>query len=241
MTLPDADPLLIAHRAGNALPLVARALSAGADMIEADVWLHRSRLEVRHLKTLGRVPVLWDRWKLQPAWVPRLQLKELLRAAAPETRVMLDLKGRAEGLTPAILALLESEAPSGLNGPGRQLTLCARGWDHLEVLREFPRVGVVHSVGTPEQLRVVTRRLGWRHDHALSVHERLLTRPVVEDLLQAVPLIMAWPVNTRRRYGELHALGVRGFIIDDLDLLATLARERAGAVQSPEWSGDAGA
>ena len=46
-------PLAIAHRSGNHLERLQPAVAAGADLIEADVWLHRGKLEVRHLKTLG--------------------------------------------------------------------------------------------------------------------------------------------------------------------------------------------
>ena len=51
-------------------------------LIEADVHLHRGRLEVRHLKTLG--PLLWDRWYLASPRTPRLELAALLDHAGPE-------------------------------------------------------------------------------------------------------------------------------------------------------------
>ena len=39
-----ADTLLLAHRAGNDLERLRLAESAGADVVEADVHLHRGRL-----------------------------------------------------------------------------------------------------------------------------------------------------------------------------------------------------
>ena len=52
---------VIAHRAGNDLDRLRRAQQLGIAVIEADLHLYAGRIEVRHLKTLGPVPVLWDR------------------------------------------------------------------------------------------------------------------------------------------------------------------------------------
>lgn len=53
-----AFPLAIAHRAGNDLRALGAAARAGVDLIEADIWPWRGRLEVRHLKTkIGRAHV----------------------------------------------------------------------------------------------------------------------------------------------------------------------------------------
>src|ERR1043165_2169704 len=90
----DAVPFVVAHRAGNDLELLRRAEAVRPGLIEADVHLFRGRLEVRHLKTLGPLPILWDRWYLASPRTPRLQLGELLAGAGPETALMLDLKGR---------------------------------------------------------------------------------------------------------------------------------------------------
>ncbi len=50
-------PLLIAHRAGNDLNELAKAFAIGVDYAEADVWLYKNRLEVRHDKTTGLIPL----------------------------------------------------------------------------------------------------------------------------------------------------------------------------------------
>ena len=86
--------LAIAHRAGNSLAGLAAANDLGVDVIECDVHGHRGRLEVRHLKTAGPLPFLWDRWELVSAAAPRLGLAELLVADRHDTTFMLDLKGR---------------------------------------------------------------------------------------------------------------------------------------------------
>ena len=63
--------LAIAHRAGNSLAGLHAANELGVDVIECDVHRHRGHLEVRHLKTAGPLPFLWDRWELAPASAPR--------------------------------------------------------------------------------------------------------------------------------------------------------------------------
>ena len=87
-------PLLIAHRAGNEPERLRAAERGGADVIEADLHLRRGRLELRHLKTVGSLPVYWDRWALAPPWRRFDDLGDLLAAAQPETALLLDLKGR---------------------------------------------------------------------------------------------------------------------------------------------------
>ena len=79
----------MAHRAGNDLARLREAERLGA-VVEADVRLWRGRLEVRHLKTIGPVPILWDRWELASPFAPRLELHALLAAARPGTQLMLD-------------------------------------------------------------------------------------------------------------------------------------------------------
>ena len=86
-------PFIVAHRAGNDLELLRRAEALRPRLIEADVHLYAGRLEARHLKTLGPLPLLWDRWYLASPRTPRLRLAALLEGASPETTLMLDLKG----------------------------------------------------------------------------------------------------------------------------------------------------
>jgi glycerophosphoryl diester phosphodiesterase len=79
-----SSPFIVAHRAGNDLELLRRAERVRPRLIEADVHLYRGRLEVRHLKTLGPLPVLWDRWYLAPAGGPRRALAAELAGAGAE-------------------------------------------------------------------------------------------------------------------------------------------------------------
>src|SRR4051812_2190593 len=124
-----SSPFIVAHRAGNDLELLRRAEGVRPRLIEADVHLHRGRLEVRHLKTLGPLPVLWDRWYLAPASTPRLELAALLAAAGADTVLMLDLKGRNPELSRRVAAQLT-----------RPVIVCSRHWRLLEPLLGHPGV-----------------------------------------------------------------------------------------------------
>ena len=56
--------LAIAHRSGNTVAGLRSALDLGVDLVEADVHAYRGRLEVRHLKSMGGLPWLWDRGEI---------------------------------------------------------------------------------------------------------------------------------------------------------------------------------
>jgi hypothetical protein len=135
-------PLAIAHRAGNSLAALAAAVAAGVDVIEADVHGHDGRLEVRHLKTMGPLPYLWDTWELVPASAPRLELGEVLRAARPGTLFMLDVKGTAEvGADVAVAAVAAVHEVA----PGHDVIVCSRVWPAVEAVSELPYVRPVLS------------------------------------------------------------------------------------------------
>lgn len=209
-------PFLVAHRAGNRLADLKRAEALGVSLVEADVRLFRGRLEVRHLKTVGPIPILWDRWQLAAPWRPRLELGELLDATAPETELLLDLKGArlelAEGVRDAISPCV------GV----RRFTVCARSWKLLATFAELP-VRRIHSVGSERQLRRLLRRVDEGRLDGISIHEKLLHRESIDSLRAVADIVMTWPVNQPERARELLRLGVHGLITDDAGLLA---RER---------------
>src|SRR4029079_15109742 len=98
--------LAIAHRAGNSLAGLREANALGVDVVECDVHDYRGRLEVRHLKTAGPLPFLWDRWELASASAPRLGLAELLDADERGSTFMLDIKGRRASAARSVARLL---------------------------------------------------------------------------------------------------------------------------------------
>jgi glycerophosphoryl diester phosphodiesterase len=213
--------VVVAHGAGNRLDALRAAEAAGVAFAEADVHLFRGRLEVRHVKTLGPVPVYWDRWKLAPPWRSYPLLHELLGAAAPTTELMIDLKGRK-----LRLAELVAEALEPYLGV-RRLTVSARCWPLLEVFDGLP-VRRLHSVRSARQLRALVLQSTVRIE-GVSIHERLLDLASVAELRRVAGVVMTWPVNDAARASELLRLGVDGLISDRPEALFELAVPEAAA------------
>jgi hypothetical protein len=197
---------VVAHRAGNDLALLDRAENLGVRVVEADVRLWRGRAEIRHLKSAGPLPILWDRWRLASAFAPRLQLGELLAAARPETELLLDLKGRHGLLADLVLAALPA---------GRTVTVCARSESILQRFAGCPDVRVFRSLGTRRQLRALLGRTDPLPLDGVSVHERLLDEDIVARLSARANVVITWPVNSLARARELARLGVHGLISDE--------------------------
>jgi glycerophosphoryl diester phosphodiesterase len=218
--------LAIAHRAGNSLAGLATANGLGVDVIECDVHGRRGRLEVRHLKSAGPLPFLWDRWELVPAWAPRLGLAELLAADRHGTTFMLDLKGRHPTTSGAVARLLHEV------GHSRPLLACGRWWPAVDALAtdlEFVRA-VLSARTLGELLRLQRRLATGPAPFGVSVHVSLLDERVVADLHRHVERVMTWPVNDRDVLETVTSYGVSGVISDDAAVLAqVVARRDRGA------------
>ena len=219
-------PLAIVHRAGNELPLLRQAESLGLDLVEADIWPYRGRLEVRHLKTLGPLPIplLWDRegwtrWRLAAGWRPRPLLADLLQSIGPGTELMLDLKGADHRMPSAIKALLTKHMP------GRPITVCSQNWSLISPFAGTPGIAVVHSAGNPRQLQ----RLLALRPAAASIHRRLLTPDTVLEIKRSTSFLMTWPIRSATDMREILAWGVDGIISSDMHLLRELVDLRQEA------------
>ena len=215
-------PLLIAHRAGNEPERLRAAERGGADVIEADLHLRRGRLELRHLKTVGSLPVYWDRWALAPPWRRFDDLGDLLAAAQPETALLLDLKGR----DPAV-ARMTSDA-LGRAGRAADVYVSAREWPLLDEIDPTlaRRIG---SAARPAQLDGLVRYAEARSLDGASLHLRLLDHERLRALRPHAALLMSWPVNHLHEADRATTLGVTGLISDSLPLLAELRRLRGTA------------
>lgn len=200
---------IVAHRAGNDLELLSKAEDLGVNFVEADLRLWRGRIEVRHLKTIGPIPIFWDRWRLANPFAPRMRLETLLEAVHPRTGLLLDLKGRNPRLAQLLLTQLPADRP---------VTVCARSWRLLEPFRGRPGIRAVYSVGSHRQLRRLLGRFDGRGMDGVSIHERLLDVRTVAELRRRTDIIMTWPINTKNRARELKAMGVNGLISDDFAL-----------------------
>jgi hypothetical protein len=215
--------LAIAHRAGNSLAGLRAANRLGADVIECDVHAHRGRLEVRHLKTAGPLPFLWDRWELASASAPRLGLDELLEADRRASRFMLDLKGRRVATGRAVANLLHEL------GHQQEVMVCGRYWPSVERVAELPWVRPVLSARSRAEAAALQRRVcsGERPaPYGVSLHASLLDRELVARLRENVRIVMTWPVNDLGTLAHVTGLGVNGVISDEPEVLHTVLCKR---------------
>jgi hypothetical protein len=200
-------PFLVAHRAGNSLGRLRAAEACGLRFVEADVRLFRGRAEVRHLKSLGPLPVFWDRWKLDRPERPRLLLEDVLAASGADTELVLDLKGPRRRLARIVRSALDPYLES------RRFTVCSRSWRLLEPFEGLP-VRRIHSIGSTRQLRALIRRYRGGGLEGVSIHERLLDARVAAELRRISAMVISWPVNDAERASTLALLGIDGLITD---------------------------
>ena len=214
--------LAIAHRAGNSLAGLQAANALGVDVIECDVHEHRGRLEVRHLKTAGPLPFLWDRWEIASAYAPRLGLEELLEADNRGATFMLDIKGRRASAAQSVARFLHAR------GRHRPVLVCGRWWPSVETVAQVPFVRPVLSARKRAELARLRLRLASGPPvHGVSVHMSLLNTDVVAELERHVEVVMTWPVNDVAALDAMLGIGVTGIISDELSVLAELeARQR---------------
>jgi glycerophosphoryl diester phosphodiesterase len=211
--------LAVAHRSGNTVAGLRAALDAGVDLVEADVHAYRGRLEVRHLRSMGGLPFLWDRdgvVRRRPHH--RLVLAELIEALGDDHRLMIDLKGVHPRLAAKVAQLLREASP------GRSLTVCTKSWWMLDAF-DVPVQRVLSAASRRGLSRLLTR-VDAAPVHGVSVRLSLLTAEVVADLHRGTDLVMAWPVDTPEALAEARRVGADGVISKDLDLLRGLLANR---------------
>jgi glycerophosphoryl diester phosphodiesterase len=232
--------LAIAHRAGNSLTALHQAVTLGADVIELDVHSYRGRLEVRHLKTMGPLPLLWDRWQLRSGRAPRLVLEEVLAAAARGTLFMLDLKGRDSATGEAVARHLHEFAPDN------PVLVCSRYWPALTPFERLPWVRTIRSARTRAELALLLEQMQRpesRRAYGFSVHRSLLNSVTVPALHRHHQAVMTWPINDPVALASVlpfRASGTIGVISDELAILRQLLADRAGFDEPSDPSGQFG-
>ena len=159
---------MIAHRGGNHLDALRDAERLGIPLVEADLRLFRGRIDVRHLKSVGPLPLFWDRWRLAAPWTRRLSLDELLQETGRQTELMLDLKGRNRSLANLVARTIAPFLSE------RRFTICARAAALLEPLAwtfrcdDSDRSGPSGSSPIPAARRTRERRRRLRPRPALA-------------------------------------------------------------------------
>lgn len=213
-------PFGSAHRAGNTRADALRAIEAGADLLETDIWLHKGRLELRHKQTLGPIPILWEKWAVAPGWTPRYTLRELLHDAPEDILLFLDFKGNEMDLGPEVLRELQRTAPN------RVVAICGRNYPQLQTIADAPNVLCFYSVGEEEEWPEA-QPLIVRNDYpALSLRADLATPERIQWITDLGGIVVCWGVDTDEEMERLRDMGVDGFTTDNPELLTRIRRLR---------------
>jgi glycerophosphoryl diester phosphodiesterase len=212
-------PIRIAHRGGNDRRALRRALAAGVDWIEVDIWLHYGRLVARHDRTLWRLPITYSHRSLSLMLAPAIVLDTLLRATArTATRVLIDLKGENPDLPATLVEVLHTRDAL------HRAALCGQEWEPLDTARAIePEVEVFFSLGRPEQLQLyLARRRDNTAPPVASCHHGLLTPTTIASLKEAGTTIIAWTVDSEARAQQLLLWGVDGITSNRYTMLNRL-------------------
>jgi glycerophosphoryl diester phosphodiesterase len=219
----DRGYYAIAHRAGNNLHDLERALAVGVDGIECDFWHDRGRLTLRHERKLPALPVWYDRWYLRFS-IGELSLPSLLREIDGRADLFLDIKSATPRAADVVLALYhdyESMMPPTL--------VSSQQWRLLDQLADAgTEMQMYYSVGRRRTIDALLRRAEVAPRPAgTSIRHTLLSADVVKRLHDAGLRVFAWTVNNRHRAEQLLGWGVDGIISDDINLHATLGHSRS--------------
>lgn len=212
-------PIVIAHRYGNDLARLTEAAAAQADYVEADVWSYKGRLEVRHAKTLGPIPVIWDKWYIRRQPERPLVLDDVLAALPPGMGIMIDLKGDDRELPEMLLDTLRRHRDK------HPVMISARFWDYLPSLLDYPGLMLFHSVGTRGQLRRVRPLLDLREHDAVCVKYQLLDAATVRSLKQQVSMLATWAINDEHRLQQAIDWSVDAIITDETAIMRKAASQ----------------
>ncbi|MGE3328509.1 MAG: glycerophosphodiester phosphodiesterase [Acidimicrobiia bacterium] len=202
-----------AHRHGNEPTMIPQAMAAGVDMIEVDVHLFWSRLEVRHAKALGPLPLMFDRgepWRWRPA-LP--ELHEVVTAIGPSGVLHIDLKGWRPRLAHRVAATAKAQD---------RYVVSARCWWLLRPFHSLEHVQTMHSIGSPRQLRWFHRRHRDRVVDAVGINADMADEATVSALRRRAGTVYSWNVTSVEQALALHAIGVDVVIVDSLEIAAAI-------------------
>lgn len=213
-------PAVIAHGGGNSLRRAHAAVGAGADLVEADIWSYRRRLETRHERRVPVTPILFERWYLK--WAPgrHVALPDLLAEVHGKAGILLDFKNRHSAAT------LVREALETVQGEPH---VCASSqfWPILRLVHEVnPEMDMFYSIDVKPQLD-----LFWTvaerdpRPAGVSCNHRHLNAGTIERFHSLGLAVIAWTVDDPARAVELADLGVDAITTNDVpSIIACLGR-----------------
>lgn len=208
----------IAHRAGNNLHQLERALEARANAIECDFWHAQGRLVLRHERKLPGIPVLFDKWFVRWAWGV-ISLRRLLREINFRSHLFVDIKSSTPRAADAVLELYNDH-----DAMMPHTDVSSNQWKLLDRLGAAGTdMRMFYSVGKPQMIDALFRRMERDHPpHGTSMRHTFLTPELVQRLHDAHLVIYAWTVNNHDRARELLSWGVDGIISDDIGVFEAL-------------------
>lgn len=220
MTYEIPKPFASAHRAGNSKEDALNAIEAGADLIETDIWLHKGQLELRHKQTLGPIPILWEKWAIEPGWLPRYTLRDLLQDLPENVLIFLDFKGDNMDLGPAVLEELERTAPN------RTIAICGRNYPQLQTIADAPHVIPFYSVGEEKEWPEAQKLIQASTPKALSLLADLATPEKLDWMESVGGTTVCWGVDDEDQMQKLREMGVDGFTTDSNSLMLRIQQIR---------------
>lgn len=244
----------IAHAYGNNPHAVARALDAGVDVIEADIWLRKGKVCVRHERHLGRLPLLADRpmrshppgpfsLRLGRRYYVRLdlhprRLEDLMDDVGERAGLLLDTKGRYRP-GEAIDFAQEVARQVGERGANSRVAVCGQNFELLDCFRMVaPDIEVRYSIERPDQWR----RFCWMVESGepvsrICIQHRFVDKEKADFIRKKRIHAYYWTVDDAGEAARLVEMGANGIISNDLSLLAGLCtgepsakRARAGGL-----------
>jgi glycerophosphoryl diester phosphodiesterase len=214
--------MLIAHAAGNSADAVERAIAAGADAVEADLYAQRDHFEVRHERSLFPLPVLVERWYVRRRPRRPMRLVNLLDLVGGRCAVLLDLKSGGPR-SAHILERVLREAPDGTD-----LAVSSQFWYMVRAVNAaHTSIPALYSIDVRAKLDLfmsVAERD--RQAAGVSIRHTLLDRPTAETLQERGMIVAAWTVDDVDRARELAEWGVDAITTNRIEDAIAAFRER---------------
>lgn len=217
-------PLIaVAHRTPAAPAACAELAAAGATTFEIDVQLRHDELVVSHYRRLG--PPGWlERDNLHVRRVARAGqrheqlLDEAIAAVPPDRDVLLDPKAWTADDRERLAERLGTDIAA--RPDAARFVVSTDDEAALAVVRAAG-LRTWRTVRTSADLRRLLLA-GARPDEAVTMRHRLCTELTVAALLERVPRVVAWTVNSPDRARALIGGGVTGITTDHLSVISAV-------------------
>ncbi|MSQ42399.1 MAG: hypothetical protein EXR65_05120 [Dehalococcoidia bacterium] len=209
----------VLHRAGNVRALLPLASHPAVDAIEADVWVHGSRLVAHHDRPLGALPLTFGWGGLHPLR-DAVPLEAILEAIAGRADVVIDLRSWFGDPAPDLARALTTL-------PDRaHLRVTCETWSIADRLRAWqPDIAIAYSVRSEAQLRayLAGRDAGRIAETAVVVRHTLLhSADEVAALRARAGRVGVWTVDDVDRALTLVAWGIDDLVSNRLTVLGAI-------------------